>query len=131
MSSMDEFKKFVMKYPKLKEEVRNDKRSWQSIYEEWKLYGDDGSYSKYRDDSNNSTGNGNNDLRDNNSNDGTDDTVKQIIGYVKKLNPDNVTKTVSAVQKILSMVGTMNGGQGKVDSKSNNGFFNSKYNDWY
>ncbi len=126
---MDEFKEFVLKYPKLKDEVRNDKRTWQSIYEEWKLYGDDGSYSRYKDDSNNNHNDSG--LRDNNSNDGSDDTVKQIIGYVKKLNPDNVTKTVSAVQKILGMVGTMNGSQGKSESKSNNGFFNSKYNDWY
>ncbi len=127
MSSMDEFKEFVMKYPKLKDEVRNDKRTWQSIYEEWKLYGDDGSYSKYRDDNNGI----NNDIRENNFNDGNDDTVKQIIGYVKKLNPDNVTKTVSAVQKILNMVGTITGGQGKSEPKQNGGFFNSKYNDWY
>ncbi len=125
MSSMDEFKEFVKKYPKLKEEVRLEKRSWQNIYDEWKLYGDDGSYSKYKDDSSN------NNTRVNNDQDANDDTVKQIIGYVKKLNPDNVTKTVSAVQKILSMVGTMNVGQGKSEPKSSGGFFNSKYNDWY
>ncbi len=123
MSTMDEFREFVNKYPKLKDDVREEKRTWQSIYEEWRLYGDDGSYLEYKENADNK--------RDSNASNETDDAVKQIIGYVKKLNPDNVTKTVSTVQKILNMVGTMNGGQSKVDTKSSGGFFNSKYNDWY
>lgn len=36
-----EFKEFVRRHPKLVEEVRNKKRSWQEIYEEWDLFGDD------------------------------------------------------------------------------------------
>ena len=45
---IEEFKEFVRKYPKLKYEVRDGKRTWQSIYEEWTLLGDDGSWDAYK-----------------------------------------------------------------------------------
>ncbi|HET7578929.1 MAG TPA: spore coat protein YlbD [Bacillales bacterium] len=35
------FKEFAREHPGLIEEVRNQKRSWQDIYEEWDIYGGD------------------------------------------------------------------------------------------
>lgn len=35
------FKEFVKRHPKLVEEVRNNRRSWQDIYEEWVIFGED------------------------------------------------------------------------------------------
>ena len=46
-SRMDDFREFVRKYPKLKDKVRDGKTTWQSIYEEWVLYGDKNDWSKY------------------------------------------------------------------------------------
>ena len=53
-SRMDDFRKFVRKYPKLKDEVRDGKTTWQSIYEEWVLYGDKNDWSKYEEKKENS-----------------------------------------------------------------------------
>ena len=48
-SQLDEFKQFVRKYPGLKYDVRNGKATWQSIYEEWYLYGEeDSQWEKYK-----------------------------------------------------------------------------------
>ena len=48
-SQLDEFKSFVRKYPGLKNDVRSGKATWQSIYEEWYLYGeDDSQWEKYK-----------------------------------------------------------------------------------
>lgn len=35
------FKEFAREHPKLLDEVRNHKRSWQEIYEEWDIFGED------------------------------------------------------------------------------------------
>jgi len=47
--SIAKFKTFVKDHPKLVEEVRKQKRSWQEIYEDWYLFGeDDQTWAKYR-----------------------------------------------------------------------------------
>ncbi|HET7628816.1 MAG TPA: YlbD family protein [Bacillales bacterium] len=38
---LEKFKTFVRKHPKLAEEVRNENRTWQQIYEEWVIFGED------------------------------------------------------------------------------------------
>ena len=45
---MEDFRKFVSKHPLLRGEVRNNKFTWQNVYEEWVLYGEeDESWKKY------------------------------------------------------------------------------------
>lgn len=39
--SVEKFKAFVKKHPKLREEVKNGSYTWQELYEEWKLFGGD------------------------------------------------------------------------------------------
>ena len=39
-SRIDEFREFVKKYPLIKEDVKNNKRTWQSFYEDWVLLGE-------------------------------------------------------------------------------------------
>ena len=47
-AKMEEFRTFVSKHPLLRDEVRNNKFTWQNVYEEWVLYGeDDDSWKKY------------------------------------------------------------------------------------
>ncbi|HET7658335.1 MAG TPA: YlbD family protein [Bacillales bacterium] len=38
---IDQFKKFAQDHPKLVDEVRNKERTWQQIYEEWVIFGED------------------------------------------------------------------------------------------
>ena len=42
-NQVEEFKQFARKYPGLKYEVRSGKATWQSIFEEWYLYGEEDS----------------------------------------------------------------------------------------
>ena len=42
-SKLEQFKDFVRRHPLLRDEVRNNRRTWQSIYEEWVLYGENDS----------------------------------------------------------------------------------------
>jgi hypothetical protein len=35
------FKEFAKRHPRLVEEVRSNRRSWQDIYEEWVIFGED------------------------------------------------------------------------------------------
>lgn len=47
--SISEFKGFVKKNPKLIKEVRNGNKSWQELYEDWYLLGEeDESWNKYK-----------------------------------------------------------------------------------
>ncbi|EIF13056.1 hypothetical protein MY7_1380 [Bacillus sp. 5B6] len=39
--SIDDFKQFVKKHPKLIQNVRKEQRSWQEVYENWVLLGED------------------------------------------------------------------------------------------
>ena len=98
-NSIDEFKDFVKKYPRLKMEVREGKRSWQSIYEEWSLLGDDGSWESYREIQENKTESSDN-----------QEFLKSTLAYIKKINPDDITKTVGTIQKVLGIVQSLNGG---------------------
>lgn len=47
--SINDFKQFVKKHPKLIKEVRKEQRSWQDVYENWVLFGEsDAIWDPYR-----------------------------------------------------------------------------------
>lgn len=122
-SRMDEFRSFVMKYPKLRDEVNNGKRTWQSIYEEWVLYGDKTDWSKYQD---NEIKQNVNESKKPGSVTLSVDTIKNIAGYLKKINPDDLNKTLNTVQKVIQIVQTVGGNKtGNINLGS------SVYNDWW
>ncbi|PLT34324.1 YlbD family protein [Bacillus sp. V5-8f] len=39
--SVERFKAFVKKHPKLRQEVKNGNYTWQELFEEWQLFGSD------------------------------------------------------------------------------------------
>jgi hypothetical protein len=48
--SIAQFKEFVKKHPKLVKEVRAERKTWQELYEDWYLFGeDDPTWKQYRD----------------------------------------------------------------------------------
>jgi len=124
---MDEFREFVGRYPKLRDEVRTGNKTWQNIYEEWVLYGEgDQQWSQYRnpDSSNNNeakTSNGNNAKSSFNI-----DSIKNIFGYIQKINPDSMNRTLNTVQKVIQIAQTF-GSKGS----SSTPYINSAYNDWW
>lgn len=116
MSRLDEFRVFVKKYPLLKEEVINNKRTWQSIYEEWVLYGDDSSnWGKYKEDvvENNTTP-----IKEGLS------SIKDVFTNIKKIDPNKVNNTLNSVQKVLQIAQSVTG------SKTINNI-PSGFNDWW
>lgn len=106
-SRMSEFRQFVSLHPLLRDDVKNGKRTWQNIYEEWVLYGDgDTIWGKYIN-SETKEKPKSKDLSSIFKMDG----VKNALGYVKKINPDKVNNTLNNVQKVIQIIQTVNGGK--------------------
>ena len=121
-SRMDEFRNFISRYPLVKQEVLNGNKTWQQIYEDWVLVGEqDSIFDKYR----------NNQSLNNNSNNNLrldnilkSDNLKNVWNYVKKINPDNVSKTLGTVQKVLQITQSFG-------SRPGSGLYNANYNSWW
>lgn len=109
MSRMEEFRSFVNRYPKIKEDVSNGKRTWQSVYEDFVILGENNDiWNKYKETK------------------GIDflssEGLKNILGYVKKINPDSISKTLNTVQKVLQISQSFGG---------RTGIYNANYNSWW
>ena len=125
VSRMDEFRKFVSLHPKLKDEVRSGKRTWQNIYEEWVLYGEnDPQWQQYRTDPQNQQQSQQNPNYNNPQS--ITDSLKNIISYVQKINPDSLNRTLNTIQKVIQIAQTF-GSRPNVPTN----FINSAYNDWW
>lgn len=113
-AKMEEFRTFVTKHPLLKDEVRNKKFTWQNVYEEWTLYGeDDESWKKYES-VNNKIDESNQNDKDAQNPDSQNstvnlDSIKSIMNYVQKINPDSLNKTLNTVQKVIQIAQTFSG----------------------
>ena len=124
MSRMEEFRAFVNKYPLIKNEVHEGKKTWQNIYEDWVLFGETSDYEKYKE--NTSV---NNDINKENTSSNTTvnlDSIKSIVNYIQKLDPDSVNKTLNTVQKVIQIVQTV-GPKGVPSIPPINGL----YSDWW
>lgn len=112
-SRMDEFRDFVSRYPLVREEVVLGKKTWQAIYEDWVILGENNSiWDKYKETKKETI-----DLL-------SSENLRNIMNYVKKINPDSISKTLNTVQKILQLT------QG-IGGKGSSGFFNGNYNSWW
>lgn len=121
-SRMEEFRSFVSSHEKIKEEVRNGNRTWQNIYEEWVILGEENpEWDKYKSNTDKKvvSQNGNN-LSINM------DSVKNVIGYIKKINPDDLNKTLNTLQKVIQIAQTVGGSKGAVAP-----IVSSAYSDWW
>lgn len=142
-AQLDEFKEFVKLHPGLRELIVRDRRTWQSIYEEWTLYRDSDVWDQYADPTQpmprNKTGDNVSpkvkELKPEGSTSNMEDMIKNAFGYVKKINPDSITKTVSGIQKILALVTGLGigGAAGKAASNKMTGdpLFDRKLDEWY
>ena len=130
---MDEFREFVGRYPKIRDDVRSGKRTWQNIYEEWAIYGEnDNQWQQYITGDNNNQNNINNNQNNFNNNQNRQqsqslgDSVKNIVSYIQKINPDSLNRTLGTVQKVVQIAQSFG-------SRSNptSGLMGSVYNDWW
>ena len=58
------------------------------------------------------------------------DSIRNIIGYIQKINPDSITKTLNTVQKVVQIVQTL-GGSSRRPMLPTNQMMPSMYNDWW
>ena len=65
----------------------------------------------------------------------TEEMVKKVLGYVKKINPDTVTKTVTSIQKVMELMGSFGGGAtaSAVAAKKStlDPLFDRRFDEWY
>ncbi|MFA7436541.1 MAG: spore coat protein YlbD [Bacilli bacterium] len=122
-SKMDEFREFVKRHEKVREEVRSGRRTWQNIYEEWVVYGEqDEQWVNYR----NKQANNAPIQKDGNNISFNIDSIKNIVGYIQKINPDSLNRTLNSVQKVIQIAQSI-GPKGS----SSTPFITTPYNDWW
>lgn len=127
-SRMNEFREFVSLHPLLRDEVRNGKRTWQNIYEEWVLYGDgEKIWKKYTLENQSSNLEGNKTSKINGITDFIkSDGIKNTFEYIRKIDPNKVNNTLNNMQKIIQIVQTFTGNKGVTIPNSVNAF-----SDWW
>ncbi|WP_062197744.1 spore coat protein YlbD [Massilibacterium senegalense] len=83
--SVEEFRDFVKRHPKLREEVLNGKKSWQEIYEDWVILGEDNSrFEPYKAQQR--------------------EWIQQMVGMWKNVNFEEVQNHLSQLDKTLSQL---------------------------
>ena len=120
-ANMDRFKEYIKKNPNLKNEVIAKKKTWQELYEEFILIGDEPKAVEPEN------------PRADNKNSDTTQMLKNVIGYVKKIDPDQITKTVTSIQKVIELLASFGAGASVASaSKSTlDPLFDRKFDEWY
>ncbi|MFS0645062.1 spore coat protein YlbD [Siminovitchia sp. 179-K 8D1 HS] len=110
--SVEQFKQFVREHPNLVKLVRAEENTWQELYEEWYLLGeDDPKWEKYKK---------GNTAETNENKDDVKKWVHQFSGLLKKMDVnqmqyhiDNLSQAIGAIQGLLSQF------QGSSQQQSN------------
>ena len=135
---IEEFKEFIKKRPELKKLVDSKQKTWQGLFEEWTLLGSGSTWDNYN-------GEGDVGMKTSSTSKTTipvtkemaqlGDMLKACIGYVKKINPDSIAKTVNNVQKLMALVagiGVANTAKAaKTNKLTGDPLFDKKFDDWY
>lgn len=127
-SRIDEFRSFVLRYPKIKDEVASGNTTWQRMYEDWVILGEDDP--KW----NNYVGGGSTEKANHPNETGkpkantieellSSTSLKNVMNYVKKIDPDSISKTLNTVQKVLQITQSF--------SNRPTGIYNNNYNSWW
>lgn len=118
MSKLEEFKKYVKKYPKLISYVKEGKMTWQDFYELYDIYGEnDEVWSKYISES---VSDGDNNTNTNNSINtdsvSSDDSNKEsksitsvgdVVKMIKNMDVNKVQDGISSLQKAVDLFSTI------------------------
>lgn len=143
-SRLEAFREFISRHSSLRKEVLSGKKTWQNIYEDWVILGEENEiWNSYRNGNINTNTNNYSNSHNNNTNNIdpnkttlndlknmkledllSGDNLKNIWGYIKKINPDNLSKTLNTVQKVLQI--TQSFGRSPTS-----GLYNANYNSWW
>ena len=128
-AKLDEFKEFVKRHPLLKGMVQNKEKTWQELFEDYCILGEDAfPEEEKKEEKVEST------KKETKSSGATEDLIKTVVGYVKKIDPDQVTKTVTSIQKVLELFGGIGGAAaGSALAKKSTGdpLFDKRFDEWY
>ena len=120
-SRMNEFREFISRYPGIKDDVLNGTYTWQKVYENWVILGEnDQMWTKYQ-----TSTNTNKDKPKSNTIEEllSQTSVKNVINYIKKIDPDSISKTLNTIQKVLQITQSFGGRR--------TGIYNNNYNSWW
>lgn len=130
---IEEFKEYIKQHPEVKVLVTNRNKSWQSLFEEWSLLGN-------IELGNEPTKDGDGEIKKTTIPVSKEmaqigDMVKTCVNYVKKINPDNISKTVTNVQKLMALVAGIGAANTAKAAKGNkmtgDPLFDKRFDDWY
>ncbi|MBB5323805.1 hypothetical protein HNQ34_000897 [Anoxybacillus tepidamans] len=90
--SVEQFKKFVKKHPKIIQDVREGKKTWKQFYEDWYLFGEEDEIW--------------NDYREEQEKQAIDSHsfINKILSTLKKMDPNEMQKHIAAVQEAISAI---------------------------
>ncbi|GIN19060.1 MAG TPA: hypothetical protein DEO65_10670 [Bacillus bacterium] len=99
--SVEKFKSFIKEHPNLIKLVRNDEYTWQELYEDWYLLGeDDPKWTQYKQGSNTTAGHQKDDDKK---------WVQHLTGLLKKMDANqmqhhinNLSQAIGAIQGVLT-----------------------------
>jgi len=94
--TIEEFKQFVKKHPKLRAEVRKGTKTWQEFYEEWYLLGEDDDVWKKYQSVNSET--------DDTDKESKQDFVSKIFSSIKNVNLNDVQQQISNIGSAISTI---------------------------
>lgn len=122
--SIQQFKEFVKENPQLIKEVRSGKATWQELYEDWYLLGEEDSrWDSYREGTNRSQKNNESEKKEKSS-----DWMSKIMNTVKNMDQEqlqgqigNISQAIAAIQGVLGQFqGNQNSNPtGKSDAPHN------------
>ena len=110
--SVQEFKEFVNKRPKIIKEIRKSGRSWQEYYEKWALLGEDDHYwndfieSSTKSQTQNESNDNEYENQDKNDNE-ENDLVSQLMKYSQKIDVDKLQGQIDQLSKAVGSVQEM------------------------
>lgn len=126
-SRMDEFRTFLSSHPGIQQDVESGNHTWQQMYEDWVILGEENpKWQAYRQAQENSN------TTQKTASTGKPGTIeellsstslKNVINYVKKIDPDSISKTLNTVQKVLQITQSFGGRP--------TGIYNQNYNSWW
>ncbi len=114
--SVQQFKEFVKKHPKLIQEVRKGNKDWQEVFEDWYLLGEnDLIWKQYKDEQQN-------DIQNDSAN--KSDFINQLFTAVKKMDMETVnhhittmSSTISTIQGLFDQFGSKGSSQNSSSSQ--------------
>ncbi len=96
--SVQEFKEFVKKHPKIIYEVRNEKKTWQQLYQDWYLLGEaDEVWDPYKSEEELQ-------VKEENSEKANSKVLSKVMSFFQNINPEQMQGQVNNLQNIASNI---------------------------